>query len=119
APALEVALTPVCPKSASSPRPKPRFLTAMPVLSFTKRVDCSTGRLTGCLARAPYQLPGQSQIGHGTAGLLVVGQHRQPVAGCLGQTHVARDDRLVQSVPEMLAQLLGHFPGQAVARIIH
>src|SRR5574340_1144549 len=93
------------PSKASSPRPSPLSL-AMYVLP-------------GGEAGAPERFLGQFHICFRPPTQGVVGQHWQPVARRLGQTHIARNHRVVHLVAEMLLDLVRHLLRQCAARVVH
>ena len=64
-------------------------------------------------------LTGQCQVGGGAAGTLVIAQHRQAMAGRLGQADIARHHGAVHLACKVLVQLGGDLVGQAVAWIVH
>lgn len=71
--------------------------------------------------RGPTQgdLPGRFKIGQRAAGSRVIGEHRLPIAGCLGDAHRARDARTEHLMAEVAADLIGDLGREPGAPVVH
>src|SRR6266702_2361712 len=119
---------PASPNSAESPRPRlrrlPSSLTASPPSPIPPPTSPRTSIVMQPPSRAqslfaPQHLAREVDIGLRAGGAEIVDQHRLAVRGCLGDPHVARNDRVIDLVAEMTAHVGRDVIGEIVSLVEH
>src|SRR6202000_3224752 len=122
------------PSRASRPRPSPRFFAA----AIGNSLRCRRSRVGGVGRRvvglggvacralcrmhgafAANDFAGEADVGHGAARPAIVEMNWLAVAGRLGKTHVARNDRAQHLVAKVLGELGRHLVAEVVAYVVH